>query len=102
MVRIMLCCASGMSTSLLVEKMKKAAKEQGIEVDIWAVGANEVKANANKTDIILLGPQVKYAQKQIEADAPNVPVANIGMREYGMMNGAAVLQQALELINERK
>lgn len=53
MIRIMLCCASGMSTSLLVEKMKKAALEQGIEAEIWAVGANEVKANANRTDIIL-------------------------------------------------
>ena len=39
MIRIMLCCASGMSTSLLVEKMKKAALEQGIEAEIWAVGA---------------------------------------------------------------
>lgn len=102
MVRIMLCCASGMSTSLLVEKMKRSAKEKGIEVDIWAVGANEVRENADKADIILLGPQVKYAQKKIEADAPNVPVANIGMREYGMMNGAAVLQQALEIIDENK
>ena len=102
MVRIMLCCASGMSTSLLVEKMKRSAKEKGIEVDIWAVGANEVRENADKADIILLGPQVKYAQKKIEADAPNVPVANIGMREYGMMNGAAVLQQALEIIDEHK
>ena len=98
MVKIMLCCASGMSTSLLVEKMKRAAKEEGVEVDIWAVGANEVRENADKADIILLGPQVKYAQKKIEADAPNVPVANIGMREYGMMNGAAVLKQALEII----
>ena len=29
MIRIMLCCASGMSTSLLVEKMKKAGQEKG-------------------------------------------------------------------------
>lgn len=98
MIHIMLCCASGMSTSLLVEKMKKAALEQGIEAEIWAVGANEVKANADKTDVILLGPQVKYAQKKIESEAPGVPVAHIGMKEYGMMNGAAVLKQALELM----
>lgn len=43
MIKIMLCCASGMSTSLLVEKMKKAAQEQGVETEIWAVGANESK-----------------------------------------------------------
>lgn len=97
MINIMLCCASGMSTSLLVEKMKKAAAEEGVEVNIWAVGANEVKANATKADIILLGPQVRYAQKKIESEAPGVPVANIGMREYGMMNGKAVLVQAIEL-----
>ncbi len=101
MINIMLCCASGMSTSLLVEKMKKAAKEENIEVDIWAVGANEVKANAQKADVILLGPQVRYAQKKIESEAPGVPVANIGMREYGMMNGAAVLKQAIDLVEKK-
>lgn len=98
MIKIMLCCASGMSTSLLVEKMKKSAKEKGIEVEIWAVGANEVKSNASKADVILLGPQVRYAQKKIESEAPGIPVANIGMREYGMMNGNAVLQQAIDLV----
>ena len=102
MIRIILCCASGMSTSLLVEKMKKAAKEQRIQTDIWAVGANEIKANADKADVILLGPQVRYAQKRIEADAPNLPVGNIGMREYGMMNGAAVLKQAMELFEKKQ
>ena len=99
MIHIMLCCASGMSTSLLVEKMIKAASEQGIEADIWAVGANEVKANAAKADIILLGPQVRYAGNiKIEAEAPGVPVAHIDMKDYGMMNGNKVLDTALKLI----
>ena len=101
MINIMLCCASGMSTSLLVEKMKKAASQDGIKVDIWAVGANEIRENADKADVILLGPQVRYAQKKIESEAPGVPVANIGMREYGMMNGAVVLKQALDLIEKK-
>lgn len=48
----------------------------------------------------MLGPQVRYAQKKIESEAPNVPIANIGMREYGMMNGAAVLKQAIELFGK--
>ena len=102
MIRIMLCCASGMSTSLLVEKMIKAAEEQGIKADIWAVGANEVKANAEKADVILLGPQVRYAQRKIESEAPGVPVAHIDMKDYGMMNGKSVLKQAVELIQKKK
>ena len=43
MIRILLCCAGGMSTSLLVTKMEQAAQEKGIETKIWAVGATEVK-----------------------------------------------------------
>ncbi len=33
--KVMLVCAAGMSTSLLVSKMQKAAKEQGEDVDIF-------------------------------------------------------------------
>ena len=43
MIRIILCCASGMSTSLLVQKMEQAAKERQLQTKIWAVSANEIK-----------------------------------------------------------
>ena len=35
--RIMLVCAAGMSTSLLVTKMQASAKENNIEAQIWAI-----------------------------------------------------------------
>lgn len=34
---IMLACAAGMSTSLLVSKMQKAATEKGFDAEIFAV-----------------------------------------------------------------
>ena len=37
MVKIMLACSAGMSTSLLVTRMEKAAAERGLECKIWAV-----------------------------------------------------------------
>ena len=42
MIHIVLCCAAAMSTSLLVEKMKREADYQGIRVDIRAVGVHDV------------------------------------------------------------
>ncbi len=36
---IMLICSAGMSTSLLVTKMQKAAAEKSLELDIFAVAA---------------------------------------------------------------
>ena len=41
-MKILLACSSGMSTSLLVNKMKEAATEQSVEAEIWAVGQAEV------------------------------------------------------------
>ena len=41
MKKILLVCAAGMSTSLLVNRMKESAIEQGIEIDIEALPISE-------------------------------------------------------------
>ncbi len=41
MKHIMLVCNAGMSTSMLVTKMQKAAEETGVEATIWAVPVSE-------------------------------------------------------------
>ena len=60
MKKIMLVCSAGMSTSLLVTKMKKAADAQGMAIDIFACSESEAKEHYQKVDIILLGPQVRF------------------------------------------
>lgn len=62
MKNIVLCCAAGMSTSMLVQRMQAAAQQKGVEVSIKAVPVAEFKDNLATADIILLGPQVKYEQ----------------------------------------
>ena len=42
---IMLVFSAGMSTSLLVTKMQKAAEEKGMEADIFAVSASDADNN---------------------------------------------------------
>ncbi|MDL5042025.1 PTS sugar transporter subunit IIB [Heyndrickxia coagulans] len=102
MKTIMLVCAAGMSTSLLVTKMKKAAEAKGVEADIFAVSASDVDATLEKKDIdvLLLGPQVKFMKKQFEPKLAEkgIPIDSINMQHYGMMNGEKVLEQALTLI----
>ena len=41
---IMLCCAAGMSTSLLVSKMQASAKEQGLDYEIFATLLMPIKS----------------------------------------------------------
>ena len=101
MVRIMLACAAGMSTSLLVTKMEKAAAEAGVEAKIWAVPEATAKAELGNFDVLLIGPQIKFKFNDFNKWADGrFPVHVIDMRDYGTMNGKAVYTTALKLFEK--
>jgi len=103
-MRILLVCSAGMSTSLLVTKMEKAAKEKGIEAEIWAVGTDAADSNMGKADVVLLGPQIRFQLPEMKkkAEKYNIPVEAIPSVDYGMCNGPKVLAFATNLINNNK
>lgn len=84
-MNILLCCSVGMSTSLLVNKMEKAAVEQGLNVKIQAVATKEVRNHIDEVDVILLSPQVRYQLNDIKkiGDDKGVPVNTINPMHYG-------------------
>ena len=99
---IMLVCSAGMSKSLLVTKMEKAAEARGIDAEIFAVSASEADSNleSKNIDVMLLGPQVRFMKAQFEPKvaAKGIPLDIINMQDYGMMNGDKVLDQALSMM----
>lgn len=103
MKNIMLACNAGMSTSMLVTKMQKAAEDKGLEASIWAVPVSEADNEVqDKTiDVILLGPQVKFLLNDFKDKfEPNIKVDAINMMDYGVMNGEKVLDAALALMED--
>lgn len=98
MKKILLVCNAGMSTSMLVAKMKKAAEAKGVDASIEAKSLAEAKKEITEVDIVLLGPQIRYELNNVKKIAGSVPVEAIDMRDYGMMNGEKVLAHALEVI----
>ena len=103
-MRIMLACALGMSTGMLVERMREAAAKEGKDdYKIWAVDVGSVSKNVGEFDVLLLGPQVTYTLNDMKKkyDA-QTPVAVIKPVDYGRMNGAAVLKFAESLVEARK
>ena len=99
MTRITLVCMAGMSTSLLVSKMNLAAVKSGANVKIQAVPENDFAKYAENTDVLLLGPQVRYTLDKMKAqyEPKGIKVAVINSMDYGMMNGDKVLNDALKL-----
>jgi PTS system cellobiose-specific IIB component len=100
MTKILLCCAAGMSTSMVVKKMRQAASDKNLSVEIEAVGLDEFDAKLDAYDCFLLGPQIKYKLNDFKAkgDAAGKPVAVINSMDYGMMKGEKILNDALALL----
>lgn len=98
---IMLVCSAGMSTSLLVSKMQKAAEADGVEADIFATASTDAdnKLAEKHPDILMLGPQVRFMLDGFKQKAAGIPVEVIDMQDYGMMNGEKVLKEALRAID---
>lgn len=100
MKKIVLCCSDGMSTSMLVQRMKAAADKETYLCDILACPIAQIGDKGKDADVVLLGPQVKYQLKKVQAIFPDKPVAAIEPVDYGMMRGDKVMMKAKELMGE--
>lgn len=101
-MKILLVCAAGMSTSLVMKKIRSAFGEE--EVD-WTVNADSVEnleEIIDDYDVILLGPQIGYKKNELLeiANKKNKPLDVINALDYGMGNGINILKQIKKMINK--
>ena len=97
-MKILLVCAGGMSTSILMKKMEKYCAQVGENLTISAIGKGEVENEWQKYDCILIGPQISFALNEIK-ESVGIPVAKIPPVDYGMGNAANVMKLAHSLID---
>lgn len=96
-MKILLVCAAGMSTSLLVNSMKKFADPADV---IEAYPVAQLEKLIDNYDVVLCGPQIRYKFKDIQktAAAHNKPVDIIDMVAYGQQKGDKVMEMAKKLM----
>ncbi|MEQ6277354.1 PTS sugar transporter subunit IIB [Kluyvera huaxiensis] len=103
MENILLVCAAGMSTSMLVKRMREHAEAVNNPANINALAISEAKEKIKKNEVsvVLLGPQVRFQKNEIEAISQGkIPVAVIDMKSYGQMDGKTVFEKACQLLNK--
>ena len=98
-MKILLCCNAGMSSSILVKKIREAASKRGMDLEITAVANSGIRDEVGKWDVCLVGPQLVYAVSTIQSQL-NIPVASVEPRTYGMADGEKALDFALSLLNK--
>ena len=94
-MKILLACSAGMSTSLLVNNMKKFADASDV---IEARPVRTVPDILDDWDVLLLGPQVRHILRRVTKLVGDQAVVDvIDGPSYGRCDGAAVLKQAEDL-----
>ncbi|AMC92962.1 PTS sugar transporter subunit IIB [Erysipelothrix larvae] len=100
-MKILLCCAGGFSTNMLMQNMKKViqnSEKLNIEdFDFTAIPADSLEEVIDQWDIVLIGPQVSHKTDFIGTlcEPRNIPYTVIDKDVYGSMDGATVLKLAL-------
>lgn len=97
---ILLLCNMGMSTSLMVNRMKAAAKDEGYECQIRAHSFQKAGPMIEEADILLIGPQVEYELPTLREKYPDKRLEVIDIKDYGRMDGKKVLRHVREVLGD--
>lgn len=103
-MNILLVCSAGMSTSLVVEKMKKALTPEEASWKIEAVALDAFESSVKDYDVVLLGPQVRFKKAEFAkvTEPLGIPIDVINMSDYGLVRGDKILEAARQLYKNKK
>jgi len=103
MLNIVLLCQYGASTGLVADKIIEAAKKRGLDAIVNAYSVSEAAKVIATADIVLLGPQVRFHQKNLEKAYGHLGVPIVPMQpvDYGRLNGEGILNTALEVLGKK-
>lgn len=101
-MRLLLICAGGMSTSMLIKKLVKYAEENGIEnFECEAHGVSEFEELYKKWDLTLYGPQISNRAASLKQIAgPDYPLGKIQPADYAIGNAANIFKEVNRLLEK--
>lgn len=96
-LRLMLVCANGISTSMLISRIKEHMNPEDV---VEAASIYQAGNKIDKFDVVLLGPHMKPQAPLIEniCRLKHKPCALIDSVSYGRLDGKAVFEQAKNLL----
>lgn len=96
-MKILICCAAGMSSSLLVQKMRTEVQNRHLEdMKVGACSLNQLKQYAKEADVLLMAPHINYISEEIEElNLPHLKIIHITHQEYGHLDVQSLIDRIL-------
>lgn len=103
-IKVMLCCGAGISSGLLAQQTRKAAKKQGLDMTVEARSESEVTEYYPYLSILLLGPHYASQKEEFakQAEPYGFPVEVIPKEIYGALNGPGLVDLILKTLEVQK
>jgi PTS system cellobiose-specific IIB component len=104
-VKVLIFCAAGMSSSLLIRALHDAGQEVDLNIEVIAhhsFGSAYWDFAKSPVDVVLVAPQIRFLRRGIEklASAYGIPVVVIEPTTYGMADGDKLLLQVMSALDE--
>ena len=102
-IKVLLVCAAGMSSSMLEDKIRKAAAAVGRQMELKAIDSMRMTLwdfEKDPMDIVLVAPQVRFKKRSIaeKAEPLGIVVQDIDTIAYGMVDGEKIFAQVMEAL----
>ena len=102
-LNILLVCGSGASSSFMAAKMRYAAKEKGLDVNITARAESELINYREDVDAIMVGPHLSGYFEDLKKEFSQDCVVILMKKEYyGNLDGDAAIAHLVEELNKQE
>ncbi len=102
-MKVLIICASGMSTSLIKSRMNRYASENGLDIRVDSDSYDNLSYVIQEYDIILFAPQVAmhFEESRQEFKGSGKIFCLLTVREFGSMDGKMLTGKCIELYEEK-
>lgn len=103
MIRMMLTCATGISSRNFAQKIAEEAKEMGIEAEVYSCTVGTLNEELDNIDVLLVGPQIRFKLPEINDVVNNkFPVIEIDTLDFNILKCRKIVESAIEAVNNFK
>lgn len=100
-MKILLVCAGGLSSSIVMKKVRKYGEEIGEDIQINAVGVSSVELESRKGyDCVLTAPQVRNRFNDIKKWC-EIPVEAMPAQDYAIDNAKNIVALAKKISGKK-
>ena len=98
-MKILLVCAGGLSSSIVMKKVRKYGEEIGEDIQIDAVGVIACEEESkNGYDCVLTAPQVRNRFNELKSKV-TIPIDAIPPQDYAIGNAEKIVALAKKISN---